>query len=352
MIKDAWVKGTRFSRRSIGGWCTALVLLAGCTAPAAQRHEYVEALMGTTFRLVFYAPDPGQAEAAAQRVWKRLHALDAICSDYRPDSELSLLSRRSDQENPTPWVPLSSDLHHILLAAQRLAAATDGAFDVTVGPLVRLWRQSRRQGKLPREDRVAAARTSVGHGLLEVDPVKPRARLLGPAMRIDLGGIAKGHALDAALQVLQAAGITRALVDGGGDIAVHDPPPGQAWWTIGVPVSRSDEALQQLRLVHAAVATSGDTFQYVEIDGVRYSHIIDPRTGRGLTTEPLSVIIAKDGITADSVASALCVLGPLEGIAFAEARPDLEARLMSRDGDLCVTRETSGYQTFTRGDPR
>jgi thiamine biosynthesis lipoprotein len=206
---------------------------------------------------------------------------------------------------------------------------------------VRLWRRARRQKKLPSRERLKQARAHVGYEFVRLDRDAQTVTLLKAGMRLDLGGIAKGYAADRALAVVREHGIGRALVDGSGDISIGDPPPGKPGWRIavgnrlGTLTSQSEQeggAAEQvaefLVLHNAAVATSGDAFQYVEIDGVRYSHLIDPHTGVGLTDHSTVTIIAPDGITADSLASAVSVLGPERGMKLIETTPGCAARIV------------------------
>ncbi len=150
-------------------------------------------------------------------------------------------------------------------------------------------------------------------------------------MRLDLGGIAAGYAMDEALAVLRSQGVTRALLDASGDIVVGDPPPGERGWRIGVaPQTADGPPSQYVVLSNASVTTSGDAFQHVEIGGKRYSHVVDPHTGLGLTDRSAVTLIARDGITADSYATAVSVLGPKRGLELVEATPGAAA-LIVRD---------------------
>lgn len=322
-------------------WLPAGVLLAlcmpGCVAvrasSAGQRFEFESPSMGTTFRLVFYAPDEPSARRAAEAAFERIRGLDAALSDYDPSSELSLLSASSAEAGTGGRVPASEDLLRVLCAAAEVSQATQGAFDVTVGPLVRLWRRAGRQAQLPSADRLAQALRSVGHDLVELGP--GWVELRAPDMRLDLGGIAKGYALDEALRVLAAHGIERALVDGGGDIAVSAPPPGTRGWRVSLAISARelDSPGPQVWLAHGACATSGDAFRHVEIDGVRYSHVLDPRSGLGLTTRRAATVLAPSGMQADAWASALCVLEPAQGLALVGRLPGVEARVWGPPGE-------------------
>jgi thiamine biosynthesis lipoprotein len=243
-------------------------------------------------------------------------------SDYDPDSELMRLCRDSGPGRP---VKVSNDLWLVLSRAQELARQTDGAFDVTLGPLTDLWRKSRRRQRPPSAEELAAASQRVGYESLRLDAEQQTAELLKENMRLDLGGIAIGYAADEALRVFQAHGLTRVLIDASGDILAGDPPPARDHWRIEVePLNTGrdpSQPRQVLALVNCAVTTSGDAYKFVEFDGVRYSHIVDPRTGLGLTQRSSATVIAADGITADSLATAVSVHGPERGLELVRATP-------------------------------
>jgi len=260
--------------------------------------------MGLPVRIVLYAADERSALEAARSAFARIAALDATLSDYRPDSELNRLSRTSGE-----WVHVSRDLFTVLRRAREIAEITGGAFDPTIGPLVALWRESRRLGRLPAEDAVADARARVGWRHLELDGGLRRARLAGPGMRLDLGGIAKGFALDEAREVLGSLGVRRVLLEAGGDIVVGDAPPGRSGWTIEVPGASADFARRAAALENAALSASGGAAQFVEIDGARYSHVVDPATGLGLTRDATVYVICPDAATSDALATAISVGG-------------------------------------------
>ena len=335
---------------------SATLLCAGLLAappdvekPALERRAYAELHMGTAFRIVLFAPDKTTADAAAKAAFARIKQLDGIMSDYNPHSELSRLSSSGPSE---VGLPVGDDLWRVLSRAQSLAAETDGAFDVTVGPLVQLWRRARRNKKMPAAERLAQARRSVGYRHVRLDPRRHAARLMRGGMRLDLGGIAKGDAADQALAVLARRGVTRALVDASGDVAVGDPPPGKTGWRIGVaPLDKPQgPPSRTLVLARSAVATSGDAFQYVELDGVRYSHILDPRTGLGLTTRSSVTVIAPDGLTADSLASAVSVLGPREGLKLIAKKQGTECLILRRVDGKIETHQSAGFEKLPADD--
>lgn len=307
--------------------------------------------MGLPVRIVLYAGDTRSGDAAARAAFDRVAALDQMMSDYRPDSELRRLEGR-----PGEWVPVSTDLFNVLERAVDMARATDGAFDPTIGPLVALWREARKTGRLPDAATLAAAKARVGWRRIELESrsvvtsngdARPLAGRdagptggasppklqeleerqgasppklqeieerrwvrLQPLTQLDLGGIAKGYILQEALRTLRAHRVESALVEAGGDIVVGAPPPGRSGWRIEVPGAGESFRERAAHLSNAALATSGPAAQFVEIAGVRYSHVIDPVTGLGLTRDLTAHVIADDAATADALATALTVIGP------------------------------------------
>jgi thiamine biosynthesis lipoprotein len=286
--------------------------------PKLKRFDFVEMHMGVDFRVRLYAPHAMLANNAAKAAFARVKQLNGLLSDYESTSEVRRLC-----EMPTGKpTRISLDLFNVLQSSQKLSKSTDGAFDVTVGPLTKLWRRAHRRRELPDKKLLATALKAVGFQFVVLDPEAHTATITRPNVRIDLGGIAKGYAVDEALKVLAEHGINRALVDGSGDIAIGDPPPGCDAWVVSVasldqPDSKSAATLS---LRNCAVATSGDAFQHVEIGGRRYSHIVNPKTGFGLSQSSSVTIIAPNGMLADSLASAVSVMGPKLGVQFIDSK--------------------------------
>ena len=325
-----------------------VTIMAACaTRPTAklERFEFSRVEMGMAFQIVLYAADTNQAARAATAAFDRVRALNTVFSDYEDASELTLLSRSSGEDQT---VPLSPELWDVLKRAQALAERTQGAFDVTVGPYVVLWRRARRQGELPRPDLMELAHGRVGYTKLQLDPVYRTARLAVPRMRLDLGGIAKGYAMDEALRVLDRHGMNRALISGGGDLVAGDPPPGRKAWRIALTALEHPDATpsEHLLVTRRAVATSGDLFQYLEIEGRRYSHIVDPRTGLGLTERRLVTVLAPDSTTADSLATTLSVLGPLPGLDLIAGFPGVHARIQQLDDGAIRTYDSPRFRRW------
>jgi thiamine biosynthesis lipoprotein len=323
--------------------------LATCNAGELKRFESTQPHMGSKFTIALYAPDNEAANRAFEAAFARIARLDACLSDYASDSELVKLSASAPTPEP---VRLSDDLFAVLFRAQQISERSHGAFDVTVGPLTKLWRRARRVRQLPPDDRLREALAAIGYPSLVLDPAARTARLLKPRMRLDLGGIGQGYAVDQALLELEKHGIGQAIVNASGDLAASGPPPGKPGWLVGVaPLEPKAPPSVFGFLAHQAISTSGDAFQFVEIDNVRYSHIVDPRTGLGLTQRSSVSILARNCTDADSLATAASVLGPIEGLQLIEQMPDTEALVVVAEGDRIVTRQTSGFAKWVIAKP-
>jgi thiamine biosynthesis lipoprotein len=338
------------------------ISVATAGEPGSDRFEFTRVEMAVPVRIVLYAPEDATATRAAEAAFSRIRQLNGILSDYDPQSELRRLSSATlpsegHEAGPSEWaakaVPVSEDLWRVLHQAQALSRRSGGAFDVTVGPVVRLWRRARRRHVLPSPQRLQAARKLVDYRLMRLDPRHHTVELLKPGMRLDLGGIAKGYAVDEALGVLRQRGISRALVDVGGDIALGDPPPGKTGWRIAIARLEADGPPSRVVLLsRAAVATSGDTWQYVEIGGRRYSHIVDPRTGLGLTDHSSVTVVAPKGIVADSLASAVSVLGPQQGLKLIENTPGAAALIIRAPQGKVETYRSSRWKDQPLASPK
>lgn len=289
------------------GGLAALLLV--CSTPAEPvRCEAESKHMGTTVRVVVYAADKSSGEVAAKAAFDRIAEVEQALSDYKPDSEVMRLCKANDAEPAKPR-PVGPDLWAVLAAGQKLAEKSDGAFDVTVGPAVRLWRLARRTQQSPDAKELADAMAKVGYRKVTLDAAAKSVTLAVPAMRLDFGGIGKGYAADQALAVLRDNhGIRQAMVAVAGDIVVGDPPPGKPGWAVDIAPLAAGRPVRTLTLANRAVSTSGDLEQFVEIGGVRYSHVLDPRTGVGLTGRRSVTVVAVTGIDADSLTKVASVL--------------------------------------------
>lgn len=321
----------------------ALTVSVGACPGRLNRFTFTAPAMGTEFRIVLYAADSMHATEAASGAFSLADSLEAIMSDYRPDSEISRLSNSAGSGR---FVGVSAPLMRVLREATDVSDATDGAFDASAGALTRLWRHGIRRGEVPPDSAIRRAVATVGFRDVRFDTTTGSVRLDRPDMRLDLGGIAKGFAADRMLERLRADGLSHALVDAGGDIAAGDAPPSSDGWRVALAGIYPDVGtVTTLVVSNAGLATSGDRFRFIESGGRRYSHIIDPKTGYGTTHTHSVTVIAPSATLADAFASAFTVMPAARAIAHAEFHPRLEARILSRTDSLSfpVLKKTSGF---------
>jgi len=312
-------------------WFVGAALQATSSAAATMnRFEFTQTEMAVPIRIVLYAADDTTAAGAARAAFSRFHELNALLSDYDPQSELRRLCDTSSEGKP---IRVSDELWRVLVRAIELSERSEGAFDVTVGPVVRLWRNARRTKELPSPKSIQAALSRVGYRWVRLYPEQHTVELLRPKMRLDLGGIAKGYAVDEAVKALRKRGITRMMVEAGGNIGLGDPPPDKPGWRIGIaPPDARSPARQYLWLSRVAISTSGDLWQHAVIDGVRYSHLIDPRTGMALTDRSSVTVVGPDGLSTDGLSSAVAILGPEKGLKLIENTPGVAAFIVRAIG--------------------
>ena len=328
---------------------TELLPVAGIGSCAAlaqmwQRFEFSEPHLGTIVAVTLYAPTETVATEAAVATFARIQELNRILSDYLEESEVTRLCRTAGSGTS---VEVSSELFEVLSRSIALSAATNGAFDVTLGPVIKLWRAARRQRKLPDPQQLIAAKKWVGWKNVKLNAEHRTVELLQSGMQLDFGGIAKGYIAQEACDLLKRRGLNRCLIAVAGDIVAGDPPWGAdgsetEGWKIGVAPLDNPEGppSRMLRLKNGAVSTSGDAFQFVEIGGIRYSHIVDPTTGVGLTQRSSVTVIAPDGTTADGLATAVTILGVERGLKLIEQSQP--AATSQRTAALIVLAQSDG----------
>jgi len=272
-------------------------------------------VMGTFLNVTAYAPDTGTAHAAVAAAGRAVFRVDSLMSTWKPHSEISRLNAAAGSGE---WTPLSRETLQVLLASQLLARFTNGAFDVTVGPLMQAWGFHGGGARIPAPAVLDSARALVGSSTLQVDSAGSRARLQHRGSAVDLGAIAKGYALDIAAAAMRAAGAAAGMVDLGGNVLVFGPPPGgRADWVIGVLDPRDPAGtIGEIRLRAGSVATSGDYEQFFEVGGVRYSHIMNPARGEPARGTLQTTVVAPTGLQSDGFSTALFVLGPERGRAL------------------------------------
>ena len=307
------------------------------------------AVMGTGCTLTVVVPREKKATArkALAKAEAALRRIEALMSTYRDDSEVRRLNGASAMQR----VALSPETLEVLRTARRFAEVTGGAFDATAAPLFRLWKRCAERDRLPTQDELATARAASrwdAFTLLADGAVKANSRA-----EVDLGGIAKGYAIDRAVETMKAAGCVGGLVDVGGDIRCFGTKPGGHPWRIAVRAPWGRPHAGVLELESAAVCTSGDYLRFVQIKSKRYSHIIDPRSGMPVDTTPSVTVIAPDATTADSLATAISVLGPKKGLDLVNSLKGVECLLMVRGSAGQTSRlRSAGFPDLVQGEER
>lgn len=328
------------SRRA--SWLVFLLLCSGTGSQAAgqTRHTHEARLMGCAWRIVLDAPAARETSSAAEAAFDRIRQIEKALSDWEPESALRRFGKTAGSSG---FQDLDPDLGRALVEARRWARWSGGAFDPTLGALVPLWRRTLLTGRLPAVEALERARASVDWRRLELSADGRRGRLAAAGARLDLGGFAKGWAADQALQVLRRSGFRRALVEGGGDLAVGAPPRGDRGWRIVIEPVEGRPLPPALQIRHASVATSGTSARHVVIDGQRFGHLLDPRSGRGVSHRRQVTVVAAEGGQADAIASACSILTPSESIALIERTAGVEILIQDPDG---VDRESSGFRDW------
>jgi thiamine biosynthesis lipoprotein len=301
-----------------------------------------EAIMGTSIRVELWSEDRALAASAIDAVMAEMNRIDRTMSPHKPDSELSRINRDAAR------VPVAVSREMFVLIARSIAFSelSGGAFDITYASAGCLY--DYRHKVRPSEEALAVARDAIGYRNLVLDENALTVRFARPGMRIDLGGFAKGHAVDNCAAILQALGIEHAAVAAGGDSRVIGDRRGRPW-TIGVRDPRSeDDVVALLPLVDVAVSTSGDYERYFELNGERCHHVIDPRTGRSPLGVRSVTIIAPDGLTAEALSKCVFVMGVQAGLRLVETQRAVDAVVVDAAGDLHYSSGLVGAGALTR----
>jgi thiamine biosynthesis lipoprotein len=310
-------------------------------------------LMGTFARVVAIAPDSRTAKTCTQTALAEIKKVDELMSDYKSDSEISRVNRDASRRP----VKVSEPTFEVLQKSIEFSRLSTGAFDITVGPLVDLWRSAADANSPPTDADLLQANSKVGFQKLKLDTNKMTVRFAEDGMRLDLGGIAKGYAIDRAIAAAQKAGATGALVDVGGDIRCFGASPREKGaWLVGLQdPNASDDPLVPgkplliLKLINAAVATSGGYRRFTLIEGQKHSHILNAKTGHSSKKLTSVTIIAPEAITTDALATAVAVMGAEKGLALIESLPQTEAILITSDPDYKLLK-TTGAEKYIKPD--
>ena len=282
-----------------------LTLLPLTLSAQLKRFHFTEIKMGSPFSLIFYHSDSVEATQIAKECFNRVDSIIAIFSDYDSTSEINRLVKQANR----PQI-VSDELFAMLVQSKTAWKKSVKTFDITLGALTQLWRKARTENRFPDESEIKKAKQSTGFQNLILDKKSKTISSKAAGMSFDFGGIVKGYAAQRVIDFLKPKNINIALADAGGDIAISDAPPDKKGWSIGINLPESENELwnQKLELQNCAVATSGDVYRYIFHNGKKYSHILDPRTGYGVTSLRNVTVIAKDGATADWLATACSIL--------------------------------------------
>ncbi len=287
-----------------------------------------EAIMGTAICVELWCENKTAGEAAIDAVMEEMHRIDRLMSPYKPESELSVINRDAFVRP----VSVCPEMMHLMESAAYFSELSDGAFDITYAAVGRLFDYRLRQR--PTDAQLAQARLAVGYRNLILDHEAHTVRFGKPGMSIDLGGFAKGHAVDNATKLLRQLGILHANVSAGGDSRVIGDKRGRPWM-IGVRDPRAEgQVIALLPLVDTSISTSGDYERYFDEDGVRFHHLIDPATGKSPDSVRSVTILAEDGLTTEAFSKIVFVSGIEKGLRLIEAQRGIDAVIVDADGKL------------------
>ncbi|MYF48462.1 MAG: FAD:protein FMN transferase [Candidatus Dadabacteria bacterium] len=286
----------------------ALLVLLFCSCSQSTEHLYERSFhsMGSTVELKFYSPSEELFHRVVDACVERTKEIDRLFSNYRDDSVLAEVNRNAGARP----VPVPGEFLRLVRISVNYSEITGGAFDITIGSLFELWRAETAAGRLPEKSRIHSALRCTGFRKIKIDEAKSQVFFDTDCLRLDFGAIGKGYAVDEMVRIARQNGITRGLVNFGGNIYAMNPPAGKKFWYVGVrkPGSGS-EIISNIDLVNKGVATSGDYARYCEHGGKRYSHIIDPRTGWPAGDVTSVVAVSRTATEADVFSTAVSVLG-------------------------------------------
>lgn len=325
-------------RASVATTLIAIVLWGCPIWVTAGWHIDTQPIMGTRVHVEFFIDDDSRGPGLLESVMDEMHRIDRAFSSFKEDSELSKVNRQA----VLGWVEVSDELLGLITKAHQVSVLTDGAFDITYASVGRYY--DYREGKTPDPQTMQRAVKAIDYRYIDRDLENSRVRFQRPEVYIALGGIAKGHAVDRAIALLQRAGVSHASVAAGGDSRIIGDRRGKPW-TVGIQHPReADKMSAVLPLVDTAVSTSGDYERFFERDGVRYHHILDPSTGRSATGSWSVTILGPEATLTDALSTSVFVLGPERGLKLVNSLPGIDAIIIDPQGRLLFSDELSEMQ--------
>ncbi len=338
------------SRLGLGNSITALLLALIVFLPAkafgqadVEGYEITFPSMGTLVSLQTFSDDTQLVETVFEEAQSEIDRLVQIFSDYAESSEARTICQPA---NVSRWQKVSAEMWEVLLISDQWNRLSDGAFDASIGQLSILWRKARKQNKIPSQAEIDAARQLCGWQHVELDHESHAIKITLEGLRLDFGAVAKGYIIEKAFQFLSTRGLSRSMVRAGGDLRCGDPPPDRAGWKIEIAnIDGSDDKPSRFWLTNGAVSSSGDLHQFIEINGKRRSHVLDPKTGIGVEGPMMVTVVTTNATEADVSDTTICILGHEAGMELCKKRPDLKVRIVSRLNDSDETQPTGNQQT-------
>jgi thiamine biosynthesis lipoprotein len=315
--------------RSLTAVVVAVLFSVDSPAETADTTRVFRYLMGTSMQVAAFGGDAAVRRTAIDEAFGALNEVDRVMSNYRGDSELSHVNAAAAR-GP---VAVSAPLLAVLEAARRISVDSRGAFDVTVGPLVKLWGFFDKKPHVPAASELAGLRPLVDYRNILIDARERTVRFTRPGVEIDLGGIAKGFAVELAANVLRRHGLS-GFVDAGGNQYMLGTQPGKRLWTVGItdPL-RGSELLGEVDVREGAVSTSADSSNFLIAGDRRYGHILDPRSLQPSTAALSVTIVSTDATLGDAMSKAAFILGPKDGLALIESYPQMSGVIAYRKAD-------------------
>lgn len=320
-----------------------LLLFPFTLSAQLKRFEFSENKMGSPFGIIFYHKDSTEAVHIAKECFSIVDSLNNIFSDYNSESEVGKLALQTDQTD----IKVSDELFEMIVRSKDAWARSGKTFDITIGTLTQLWRKAKKESRFPSQAEIKSAKELTGFKNLIINERSKTISFKKQGIRLDFGGIVPGYAAQRIIDLLKRKNISIALVDASGDIATGDAPPAKDGWTIGInlPESENDVWEKKLQLKNFAVSTSGDVYRYILHEGKKYSHIVDPRTGYGVTSQRNVTVITRVGTNADWLATACSILPIKKALALAK-KEHAAVFIATLNNEKIVTHQSKGFDKF------
>src|SRR6187401_1014510 len=326
-----------------------LLLFPFTVSAQLKRFQFSENKMGSSFNIIFYHTDSAEATSLAKGCYLIVDSLNNIFSDYSSESEIG---KPALQKNLTD-IKVSDELFSMIVRSKDAWKRSGKTFDITIGALTQLWRKAKKENRFPSEAEVNAAKYLTGFKNLIINERSMTISFKKPGIRFDFGGIVPGYAAQRVIDFLKSKNINIALVDASGDIVMSDAPPGKDGWTIGINLPENQNEIwdKKLELKNFTVSTSGDVFRYTIHNGVKYSHIIDPGTGYGVTSQRNVTVITKYGADADWLATACSILPIKKALALAKKEHAAIMIATLKDEKITIHKSKSFDKHFQNKQP-